>query len=73
MAKREQTFEQELEQLEQLVNALEAGKLPLNESFEAYEKGMKLLKSLESQLDASEAKIQLLTKDGAIDLPTEES
>lgn len=72
MPKREQTFEQGIEQLEQLVAALEAGKLPLGESFDAYEKGMKLLNTLEEQLNASEAKIQLLTKNGAIDLESEE-
>ncbi len=65
MAKREQpSFEEGLQELEQIVGALEQGKLPLNESFEAYESGMKLLKSLEAQLKQSEARIKILTKDG---------
>jgi len=58
------SFEEGMERLEQLVTALEAGKLPLNESFEAYEAGMKLLKRLEAQLAESEKRIALLTAGG---------
>ncbi|MDL2206175.1 exodeoxyribonuclease VII small subunit [Eubacteriales bacterium OttesenSCG-928-N13] len=74
MAKRESemSFEQGLEQLEALVRALEEGKLPLDESFDAYEQGMKLLGKLEAQLKTSEAKIKQLTKTGERDLTEED-
>lgn len=66
MAKREHklSFEEGMARLEELVEALEQGKLPLNESFEAYEAGVKLLKELEQQLSQSEARIRLLTETG---------
>lgn len=65
------TFEQGLEKLELIVDQLETGNLPLSESFAAYETGIKLLKLLESELQQSEAKIQLLTKDGVQELNTD--
>ena len=66
MAKRAQkpNFEEGLAQLEALVQALEEGKLPLDESFEAYERGVALLKDLEAKLSASEARVRLLTENG---------
>ena len=73
MAKTEKApgFEQGMEQLEMIVNALEAGKLPLNESFAAYERGMKLARELDAQLSLSEAKIKILTADGERDIEEE--
>ncbi len=66
MAKREPelSFEERMARLEQLVSQLEAGKLPLSESFGAYEQGIALLGQLEKELAAHEAKIQVLTQKG---------
>ena len=74
MAKRETklTFEEKIAQLEHIVGQLEAGKLPLAESFDAYERGASLLKELGEELTAHELKIVLLTQDGEQPLDIED-
>jgi len=55
------TFEQALEDLEQIVSAIETGEIGLEESIDKYAKGIKLIKYCRGVLDAAEKKIQLLT------------
>ncbi|MEF9972656.1 MAG: exodeoxyribonuclease VII small subunit [Clostridia bacterium] len=55
--KKKQTFEEGLSELEQLVERLEAGELPLDQSFKAYEQGIALSKMLEKTLDDGEKRI----------------
>ncbi len=45
-----ETFEESLSELELLVNKLEQGELPLEESLTAFQKGMKLSKTLTETL-----------------------
>ncbi|MBQ3761157.1 MAG: exodeoxyribonuclease VII small subunit [Clostridia bacterium] len=56
------TFEQGLEELEQIVSGLESGETTLDESFKQYEKGVKLYAELKKILDEGDAKIIELTK-----------
>ena len=56
------TFEQGLEELTSLVEALEGGKLTLEESFTAYEKGAKLAAQLKALLDQGDKRIAALTE-----------
>ncbi|HLF93110.1 MAG TPA: exodeoxyribonuclease VII small subunit [Planctomycetota bacterium] len=56
-------FEQHLLEVEQVVKALEGGKLGLEESIEKYELGMKALKQCYSILEQAEKKIQILVKE----------
>ena len=74
MAKREKklSFEESLFELEALVNQLETGRLPLDESFGTYERGIALLKQLDAQLKQHEEKVALLTADGEQPLDIEE-
>ncbi|MEO0795756.1 MAG: exodeoxyribonuclease VII small subunit [Verrucomicrobiota bacterium] len=58
-------FEDALARLEVLVDALEAGDIPLNELVEKYEEGSKLIKHCNSKLSNAELKIQQLRQDGA--------
>ena len=51
------TFEEALGRLDQNVQALEAGGLPLNEATRLYEKGMKLARRCSEMLAAAELKI----------------
>lgn len=53
-------FEQSLSDLEQVVGALELGKLSLDESLEKYEAGMKHLRNCYAALQNAEKKIHLL-------------
>ena len=56
-------FEEGMEELEALVQALEKGELSLEESFKAYEKGVRLAAQLRSVLDQGEARIMALSED----------
>lgn len=61
------TFEAALEKLEGIVDAMEAGDVPLAELLAKFEEGNKLLKLCETRLKDAELKIELLkkSKDGA--------
>ena len=54
------TFEKALEELEALVHRMEDGKLPLEESLAAYQRGTELLKFCESKLTDAQARIAIL-------------
>jgi len=53
-------FEQALNSLESLVTAMEEGELSLEESLQAFEKGIKLTRECQSALQKAEQKVQLL-------------
>jgi len=58
-------FEQALEDLEELVTAMEEGELSLEESLQAFEKGIKLTRECQSALKKAEQKVQvLINEDG---------
>ena len=57
MAKKQQTFEDQLLELEALVRKMEEGSMPLNETLTAYEEGMKLSKLLTEELSAAEKRM----------------
>jgi len=54
------TFEKALEELESLVHRMEDGKLPLEESLAAYQRGTELIKFCESRLNDAQARIAIL-------------
>ena len=60
-AAEELTFEQALERLEQIAQALDDGNLGLDESLRYYEEGVKRLKACHSLLEKAERKIELLS------------
>jgi len=53
-------FEQALNRLNELVNSLETGELPLEESVAAFEAGVKLSRRCEALLDTAEQRLQVL-------------
>jgi exodeoxyribonuclease VII small subunit len=53
-------FEVALAELEQLVQDMEGGRLPLEESLAAYRRGSELLTHCQQQLSDAEAQIQVL-------------
>ena len=59
-AEKEQTFEESLEELENIVDQLERGQLTLDESIETFEKGMKLALLCNQKIEDSEKKIEVL-------------
>jgi exodeoxyribonuclease VII small subunit len=54
------TFERALEELERLVARMEDGKLPLEESLAAYQRGAELIKFCESKLADAQARVAIL-------------
>ena len=57
-------FERRLSDLEAVVERLEQGDLPLEESVRLFEEGMKLSQSCKQELDAAEGRIQVLIEQG---------
>lgn len=53
-------FEEQLAELEKIVERLEQGGLPLDETVDLFENGMKLSKACKTQLASAEARIQVL-------------
>jgi exodeoxyribonuclease VII small subunit len=68
----EKSFEKSLADLEKIVGKLEDGDLPLEESLELFEKGIKLSRECRSRLANAERRIEVLMKDSNGDLATEE-
>ncbi|MBI3140964.1 MAG: exodeoxyribonuclease VII small subunit [Rhodocyclales bacterium] len=54
------SFEAALAELEAIVQSMETGKLPLEESLAAYQRGAALLKYCQNALSTAEQKIQVL-------------
>ncbi|WP_257348018.1 exodeoxyribonuclease VII small subunit [Pseudalkalibacillus decolorationis] len=63
--KKVQTFEESMEELEVIVNKLEEGDVPLEESIRLFQEGMKLSKQCNDKLQKVEKQMdELLNEDG---------
>ncbi len=62
------SFEDSLKKLETIVERLETGDLPLEESLKLFEEGVGLSAACKQELDAAEGKVQMLVKqrDGSL-------
>lgn len=63
MSTEQPTFEQALAQLEQIVQKLERGELPLEESLKLYEEGVRLSRLCHGKLEEAEGRIEVMLKD----------
>ena len=61
----EKKFETALTRLEEIVNELEKGELPLEQSLKLFEEGIKLARLCGSRLEEAERKVEVLLKDKA--------
>jgi len=61
-------FEESIGKLEEIVERLEKGELPLEESVRLFEQGVQLSTACKDELDRAEGKVQMLVKqrDGAM-------
>lgn len=64
-------FEDALGRLEQIVDTLEAGNLPLEESLKVFEEGVLIARRCSKYLEEAERRIELLARDEAGGLRTE--
>lgn len=66
-SKRPPDFERSLTELETLVERLEGGDLPLEESLKAFERGVALTRECQVALEAAQARVDILLKrDGEV-------
>ena len=61
-------FEEALQKLESIVEAMESGDLPLETLLERYEEGSRMVKICQAKLEEAELKIQKLEKSAAGEL-----
>jgi exodeoxyribonuclease VII small subunit len=66
----EQSFESSYKELESIVEQLEAGDLPLEQSLELYEQGVRLWRQCHKRLDDAERRVEVLLKGGDGNLTT---
>ncbi len=71
MSSGENSFEERLKSIRETIDAIEGGKLPLEESVKQYEEGMKSLEKLEAELTEMKRKITVI-REGAEGGPKEE-
>ncbi len=60
MSKKSVTFEESITRLDEIVKALEAGDVPLEESMKLFEEGTKLAAKCAALLDTAELKVSKL-------------
>jgi len=70
MAKSEKKFEDELKDLEAVVARIDSGELSLEESIDAFERGIGLVRALNHKLDEIEKKVEVLVKNAQGELRT---
>jgi exodeoxyribonuclease VII small subunit len=58
----ELTFEQAMDRLEQIVSAMEADRMPLEEMVNAYEEGAGLLKVCRARIDSARQRVEVITQ-----------
>ena len=63
MTSMEKSFETSLAELEEIVNKLESGDLPLEASLELFETGIKLSRECRERLASAERRIEILMKE----------
>lgn len=59
----EMTFEEAMQRLEEVVQKLEAGDVPLEQAVELFQEGMALSKRCSQQLEATEKRIEMLMEE----------
>jgi exodeoxyribonuclease VII small subunit len=59
----ESSFEENLKELEEILQQLEQGELPLETALAKFEAGMRLIRLCNQQLDAVDRKVEILLRD----------
>lgn len=71
MNEQNQSFEQNMQRLEQIVRALERGDVPLAESLKLFQEGAELVRACGTLLDEAEQQVKMIVPQ-ADDSPSEE-
>ncbi len=68
MAEKKQKFEDKITELEAIINELENGNIPLEDSIEKYTKAMKLVKECDEELKSVEEKVnKIVLENGTLE------
>ena len=70
MADEPKKFEDQLKELEAVVARIDSGELSLEESIDAFERGIGLVRVLNQKLDEIEKKVEVLVRDAQGELRT---
>lgn len=66
MTKKEKKFDESLEELEEIVESLEQGDIPLEEALDKFQEGIRLSRDLKSTLkNAEDTLAKIVTEDGS--------
>ncbi|MFH1052488.1 MAG: exodeoxyribonuclease VII small subunit [bacterium] len=57
MSKKKMSFEEQMDRLEEILDILDAGNVPLEEMLDVYEEGMKLASEMREFLEKAEQKV----------------
>ena len=69
MTAKEKSFDESLKELEEIVNRLEEGEIPLEKALDKFQEGIGLSRSLKSKLkDAEDTLAKIVTEDGKEEL-----
>ncbi|MGQ9485813.1 MAG: exodeoxyribonuclease VII small subunit [Desulfosoma sp.] len=60
--KKTESFEEAMKRLEEIVDKLEKGDLPLEEAMEAFTEGVSLVRQCHEKLEEAEKKVQMLVQ-----------
>jgi exodeoxyribonuclease VII small subunit len=72
MERTPQTFEEAVSRLEEIVQLLESGELPLDETVRLYEEGQKLIAFCQQKLADAERRIKIVTLNNGGELEVRE-
>ena len=62
MSERNETFESNMQRLEQIVRAMERGDVPLDESLKLFQEGTELVRACGKMLDEAQLQIEKVVK-----------
>ena len=65
-SKKEESLEERLSQIEEMIRKMEEPEVSLDESFKLYQAGIEQLKHCNQMLDEVEKKMQILNKNGEL-------
>lgn len=69
MEQTNQTFEESLKSLEQIVSDLEQGNVPLDDALDQFQKGIQLSKQLKSQLNKADELVKKIVNEDNDEIP----
>lgn len=67
VSEQELSYEQAMEQLEQVLRRLDGGELPLEESISCFQQGLEYIKICQAKLTAAEGKLKILQGEAFVD------